>query len=294
MTNRVRHIRHDNANTQLFLGESGEITINLGNKTAIIHDGINQGGTELARADLNNVNVATTSNAGKMSTQQVADLIQVLIDVVLNAENMELRANKIDTGLLDNIITIATEGDIKDSSYSINEVLDRVNHTGLQLMSTISDAGTLATLNRVNTNDIENNAITALQIAHQSVTTNKIQTGAVTTLEMDYDAVDNLRIQDNAVTNSKIASYTIKTNKLALLGGSSNSITLDTSEVFFPPLGFYNFVYESVVPGINIKLKINNNWYERQGGTLFWSNGTDMQLINRSFNAITIYYQKMS
>lgn len=126
MTKRVQLVRHDNAGTQLFLGKLGELTVNTGNKSVVVHDGINLGGTEQARADLNNVAVAAASNAGKMSAQMSVDLAQALLDIVTNATNIASndtditalqtgKADKLVPATANNFAMLDASGNLADS-----------------------------------------------------------------------------------------------------------------------------------------------------------------------------------
>jgi hypothetical protein len=62
----------------------------------------------------------------------------------------------------------------------LDTVEQRANHTGTQLMSTVSDAGALATLDQVDTPEIVDLAVTTAKLADLSVTTPKIVDDAVT------------------------------------------------------------------------------------------------------------------
>lgn len=126
MTKRVQLVRHDNAGTQLFLGKIGELTVNTGNESVIVHNGIDQGGVEQARADLNNVAVATVGNAGKMSAQMSVDLAQSLIDIVTNTTNITsndvdilalqtVKADKIVPATVNNYASLDANGNLQDS-----------------------------------------------------------------------------------------------------------------------------------------------------------------------------------
>lgn len=124
MTKRVQLVRHDNAGAQLFLGKEGECTVNTGNKSLHVHDGINQGGTELARADLVNVSVATSGNAGKMSAQQAAELAQALIDIEannINNTNLDnTKADKVVAATANNVAKLDANGNLVDAGYSFS------------------------------------------------------------------------------------------------------------------------------------------------------------------------------
>lgn len=74
MTKRVQRIGHVKSAADLFLGKDREVTINTTDKAIRVHDGATVGGIEGARADLNNVNAATVSDDGKMSSSQAGDL----------------------------------------------------------------------------------------------------------------------------------------------------------------------------------------------------------------------------
>ena len=199
MTKRVQLIRHDNAGANAFLGKLGEIAVNTGNKSLHVHDGINQGGEELARADLVNVAVATAANVGKMSAQQAAELAQALLDIVQNttditSNDVDIAANVVniaanlaailsndtDIGNLqttqatkadklvpattNNVAVLDAAGNLADGLSTIAQLLARANHTGTQTLATISDSAALAAKDTVATGDIDNNAVTLAKL----------------------------------------------------------------------------------------------------------------------------------
>lgn len=99
MAKRVQIVGHASGAAQVFLGRAREITVDQGNNSIRVHDAINAGGTELARADLNNVLTASASNHGKMSAQQAADLVAVIaglaaeiINRIADVDAEEMRA----------------------------------------------------------------------------------------------------------------------------------------------------------------------------------------------------------
>jgi len=74
MAKRVQFIRHTTGNADAFTGLEGEITVDITEKTLRVHDGVNAGGTELAKADATNIQEATTTQNGKMTAVQVQQL----------------------------------------------------------------------------------------------------------------------------------------------------------------------------------------------------------------------------
>lgn len=198
MTKRVQLVRHDNAGAAIFLGKLGEITINTGNKSVHVHDAINQGGTEQARADLENVAVVTANNAGKVSTTMYADHLNTVARSLANesgvaanlaaivANDAEILTLQGETGSLQtqvttntgdiaslqtdkadkiipvtvaNIATLDAAGNLTDGGSTVAEVKARANHTGTQLLSTISDSGALAALNSVSQSELDASAV---------------------------------------------------------------------------------------------------------------------------------------
>jgi len=141
MTKRVQLVRHDNAGANAFIGKLGEITVNTGNKSIHVHDDVNAGGTEQARADLVNVAVAASGNAGKMSAQQASDLAQALLDIVTNTTNItsndgeiatnivditdlqNSRANKIVPAAVGNVASLDAAGDLTDGGLLASKLV---------------------------------------------------------------------------------------------------------------------------------------------------------------------------
>lgn len=208
----VQRVRHASAAALAYVGRDGEITVDQTNKSVRVHDGINAGGTEQARADLNNVSVASSGNDGKMSAAQAVQLAQAVIDIAANlaaiASNdtdiAALQSGKVDAvspSVVDNVVTFSdlvgaqkdsgvaitdlftvvaaaskmdviipaadvniavldgVTGQVEDGGQTIAQVLAsayaRANHTGTQIMATISDAGSLATKNNVAQGDLD-------------------------------------------------------------------------------------------------------------------------------------------
>jgi len=189
MTKRVQHVRHDNAGSAAFLGKIGELTVNTGNKSVHVHDGINEGGTEQARADLVNVAVATAGNVGKMSAQQAAELAQALLDIVTNASGVAAnlaailtndtditnlqntqatKADKLVPATTNNVAVLDAAGNLADGLQTIAELLARANHTGTQTLATISDSGALAALSTITTAYLTNDSVTLAKMANMA------------------------------------------------------------------------------------------------------------------------------
>jgi hypothetical protein len=59
MAARIRFRRGTTAQHSSFTGAQAEITVNISKNTAVVHDGSTQGGFELMRADLDNLDGAT-------------------------------------------------------------------------------------------------------------------------------------------------------------------------------------------------------------------------------------------
>lgn len=85
MAKRVSRVGHPSAQASIFLGKPREITVDTTNNSIRVHDGISEGGFEAARADVDNVAIATANNHGKMSSTQASDLVDAKADIVTNA-----------------------------------------------------------------------------------------------------------------------------------------------------------------------------------------------------------------
>ena len=59
MAARIRFRRGTTAQHAAFTGAQAEMTVNTSKNTAVVHDGSTQGGFELMRADLDNLDAAT-------------------------------------------------------------------------------------------------------------------------------------------------------------------------------------------------------------------------------------------
>lgn len=164
-----------------------------------------------------------------------------------------------DDGKVNSAVTADSAGDSTTvGGNTPAQLRDRSTHTGTQLLSTISDAGTSAALNvpaigdaasgevvrgndsrltdervptdgSVITQKLVNGSVTTAKLGDNSVSTAKLLNGAVTTSKLDANAVTTLEVADDAITLDKIA--TITANRLLGSDNSGNPIevTLGTN-----------------------------------------------------------------
>lgn len=132
MAKRVQRVRHDAAAAQAFLGKDGEITVDRSNSSIRVHDGINTGGVESSRADLNNVVTASSSTHGKMSAAQASNLAQALLDIITNAAAIisgdAVKTDKIIPSAAGNAATLDAIGNLTDSGKSFSSTDDVIDN----------------------------------------------------------------------------------------------------------------------------------------------------------------------
>jgi len=68
MAARIRFRRGTTAQHASFTGAQAEMTVNSSKNTAVVHDGSTQGGFELMRADLDNLDAATVIPGAQVDT----------------------------------------------------------------------------------------------------------------------------------------------------------------------------------------------------------------------------------
>lgn len=81
MTKRVQRYRVTDTVMATLVGLVGELIVNLTNNSVHVHDGVTEGGFELARADASNIQAATVSQNGKMTVAQVVELTAATADI---------------------------------------------------------------------------------------------------------------------------------------------------------------------------------------------------------------------
>lgn len=81
MALRVLRFRMSAAAMAQVTGLVGELIVNLTNNSVHVHDGITQGGHELARADLQNANVVTDATNGVMTPALLLELQTATTDI---------------------------------------------------------------------------------------------------------------------------------------------------------------------------------------------------------------------
>ena len=132
---------------------------------------------------------AVTAVAGDYDTDEVTEATNLYYTEARVSANVDVAANTaknsyptadatklagIEAGAEVNNISDVNATDLTDAGDSALHYhasdRARANHTGTQAMSTISDAGSLATKNTVATADIDNDAVTADKLAHTAVT----------------------------------------------------------------------------------------------------------------------------
>lgn len=68
MATRIKFRRGTTAEHSSFTGAAAEITVNTSKNTAVVHDGSTQGGFELLRADLDNLDSGATVPGSQVDT----------------------------------------------------------------------------------------------------------------------------------------------------------------------------------------------------------------------------------
>lgn len=91
MTKRVQRYRVTDTVMATLVGLVGELIVNLTNNSVHVHDGVTEGGFELGLANVSNVQPATVSQDGKMTTAHVDQLDQasaaiITLDAALDQE----------------------------------------------------------------------------------------------------------------------------------------------------------------------------------------------------------------
>ena len=67
MATRIKFRRGSTAEHSSFTGAVGEVTVNTSKDTLVVHDGSTQGGFEIMRADLNNLDSGTAIPAANIT-----------------------------------------------------------------------------------------------------------------------------------------------------------------------------------------------------------------------------------
>lgn len=140
MAKRVQHYRIAGSTMATTTGLEGEIIVNLTNFSAHIHDGLTIGGFELGLANASNIQIATTSQNGKMLDSQVLELETATADIAINVADIATNINQIATNLADiatlqtdkanqitpmaanNVATLSVDGDLQDSGLLVTDV----------------------------------------------------------------------------------------------------------------------------------------------------------------------------
>ena len=67
MASRIKFRRGSTTEHASFTGAEGEITVNTTKDTIVLHDGVQAGGYEMLRSDLNNLDSGTAIPAGNIT-----------------------------------------------------------------------------------------------------------------------------------------------------------------------------------------------------------------------------------
>lgn len=109
MAKRVQRYRVSGLSMATLVGKLGELIVNLTNNSVHLHDGVTAGGFELARADVANVQNATSSQAGRMTAAQVQELTNATAAIAAETAARIAAVSAVDAAKV-NIIASPTVG----------------------------------------------------------------------------------------------------------------------------------------------------------------------------------------
>lgn len=136
MAKRVQRYRVTSTVMATLTGLVGEIVVNLTNNSAHVHDGVTPGGFELARVDASNMQNATVSQNGRMTTAQVTELTNATANIATNA-----------AGIAANVAALALK--IDDISATDNRVLMVAGSGTAIAASVVAGNGTYTTGSKI-------------------------------------------------------------------------------------------------------------------------------------------------
>lgn len=203
MAKRVQHIRDATAQADTFTGLIGEFTMDTTRNAIRVHDGSTPGGFETARADANNIQVATNAQDGKMT----AALVQNLEAAQTNIATLQTNVN----GELELLIT-GTGPVTLTAAQAQNRVIvikdDSPAPTGNPYNIDIPDTNTLFTISNQSSVPLDIKSVTeTVGIVIQPNVTKLIafkeQTGGTTEFDgHDFTADDNIEHKGSNVPGS--------------------------------------------------------------------------------------------
>ncbi len=191
--------------------------------------------------DLQFKNINTGSNKVTVTDDLANNEIDIDVDEAnLSLGNISGNSDNITEGSINLFLTGAERVKIINTETSLQlDARDtanrnRANHTGTQLLSTISDSGALASLNTVNTAQIDNDAVTIGKIADANlsgvdttlITGTISTTNAITKVDSNNDLVETGILVD---TDNAISGYDASVN--ALTGTLYTLVATDTGKV---------------------------------------------------------------
>lgn len=202
MGKRVQRIGGNTGNQDAFTGLPRELTVDTTKKEIRVHDGLTAGGIPVARADVDNVQAATSVQDGKMTAVQVVSLAQVIADAAQNAIDIAT-----------NVANIATNtGDIATNTAAIAAI-----NALIPAVAGVAEINKLLLLGATKNVDTIDIALNGLKIAATAVTK--------TAAEIN-DLVDKSSVQTitGVKTMSSPVLNTPDVNNPDLDGGTINGI----------------------------------------------------------------------
>lgn len=290
MATQVQFRRGTATQNNNFTGAQGELSVNLGNYSLRLHDGVTQGGYEVARANMSNVAFESTVLPSSNTTYNLGSSSFKFLNIHSENFNGKLIGNSDTTTKLQTPITINGISFDGSTNIVVSATIEKTLTIGTGLSGSSFDGSTDVTVAIKNGDNLSENKLSKWNDTDNQFTNSIIDdNGSIATVSGDLTITGNLLVQGATATIST-TDLAVK-DKVVIIGdGTVDAAAADGAGFNIGTTGVtltYNYSYTSWSSSESWNLSAGKT-YKINGATVIGSTALGAAIVASNLTSVGI------